>query len=176
MKKLPLFLLTLSSTFTCFSCMRKISYSQLITKLRNEYRSVVMNHSEFENVVIDEGFYGNSQGWVVLFYDCQYGETHSRVEINLPQRANVPQSFECEYILVQEDLYNELGRYSLDNYCTRSTPVSFYQYIGNESYQDVCESQAADYTHSVLVEFNYWIVDNLRTNLRKIGLFPAIAI
>ena len=176
MKKFPLLLLSIPTSLMCVSCLHKISYPQLIKKLRTEYRSVVFRHHEFENTVVDEGFYGSEQGMVILFYDCQYGDSHSRVEINLPQQANVPEYFYSEYIHIEEGLFNESGRYNLDNYCTRSTPVSFYEYIGNESYQEISESQASDYTHSVLLEFNYWIVDNLRTNLRKIGLFPAITV
>ena len=100
------------------------------------------------------------------------GDTYE-AEIRLPYQNDAPNNFYCTFTCTHNEPEETVGRYLISNYHTYNRAITFYEYEGPESYQEVAESIATDRVNSLLFALDYWVDRNYPINLRKIGLFPV---
>lgn len=169
MKKLPLLLLP---CVLLTSCKAKMSYADLIAKMKTYSGEIMIDNHYSSGFYSEEGFFTNN-GQVVLYYNASASNSEGYLFVTLPNATSAPATYRCLYGWEYFDTSYEMAAsfYIRDTY-TSSTKISFETYNGYSELRSSSEDLAKSCLDLIITVFKNWVDDELNVDFSSTGLFP----
>lgn len=169
MKKIFLLFLTLPFYFGCSS---KMSYSDLLVKLRGEYGELTMYNYNSGGSYSEVGFFSDGSD-VIIYNLLENKDSRSLLYLTLGNSATVPNSYTCLMGFdVYSTSYSEVSKFYVSNTYKDSSGIVFSQYTGDSEMKTSSQRLAASKLNLVLTVFSNFLKNTLHTSFKNIGMFP----